>query len=82
MDPPSACMHLSACSGYGSPSEDFELGEAPVHKTVTGNEPEQVRSAWNPRTLPHSCSLHGLAAVHAMHHGFMHTVQLRRRVER
>jgi hypothetical protein len=29
-------------SGYGSPSEDFELSEAPVVKTVTGNEPEQV----------------------------------------
>ena len=31
-----------SCSGYGSPSEDFELSEAPVAKTVTGNEPEQV----------------------------------------
>ena len=30
------------CSGYGSPSEDFELSQAPVVKTVTGNEPEQV----------------------------------------
>ena len=36
-------MPVATCSGYGSPSEDFELSQAPVHKTVTGDEPEQAR---------------------------------------
>ena len=39
------CASWSARSGYGSPSEDFELSQAPVHKTVSGDEPEQVRRA-------------------------------------
>ena len=33
------------CSGYGSPSEDFELSTAPVVRTVSGNQPEQVSSS-------------------------------------
>ena len=33
------------CRASGSPSEDIPLGEAPVHKTVTDDEPEQVRYA-------------------------------------
>jgi len=41
----------SVRSGYGSPSEDYLLSVKPLHKTVSGDEPEQVRS--NPDPNPH-----------------------------
>ncbi len=52
------CVPLAPTrSGYGSPSEDFELSQAPVHKTVSGDEPEQVRDTarW---ALPAFAPLH------------------------